>query len=123
MAAKKPAAAPAVAGKPDRWFIPQKPEFLKLVIGESITGVYLGQQQSQYGPNYRFQIDGKVKAINGNRVQIDSLMEQVEASGMKGHLLTVERTDDDESSKGRKVHQYRIGHIPAGCPQCSHSKH
>ena len=117
--AKRPVAKTTVAAKPDRWFTPQKPEYLKLVIGESITGVYLGTQQSSYGPNYRFSTgEGKVVAINGNRVQIDQLMEQVEAANLKGHLLVIERIPDDTSTKGRTVHQYRIGHIPNGCPVC-----
>lgn len=109
------------SGKPDRWFTPAKPDFIKLEVGEVLTGVYLGRKPSQYGPTYRFQNGEKVQVLSGNRVSLDNLMDQVDAANMKGHLLTVERTANDESNAGRKVNQYRVGHIPEGCPGCSNS--
>jgi hypothetical protein len=106
-------------GKVDKWFTPSKPEFVKLVVGETVTGVYLGTRPSQYGPTYRFQNGDKVQVVSGNRAALDNLMDQVNAANMKNHLMTVERLPDDESASGRKVNQYRIGHISEGCPGCN----
>lgn len=104
--------------KPDRWFEPAKPEFIKLEVGETIEGIYIGRQSSQFGPVYRFQNGQKMLALSGNRVSIDGIMDQVEAANMKGHFLVVERRNNEQSQRGRTVHQYRVGHIPDGCPQC-----
>jgi hypothetical protein len=106
------------AGTPDKWFTPAKPDFIKLEVGEVLTGVYLGRKPSQYGPTYRFQNGDKVQVLSGNRVSLDNLMDQVDAANLKGHLLTVERMGNDESNSGRKVNQYRVGHISQGCPGC-----
>lgn len=106
------------AGKPDRWFTPAKPDFVKLEVGETLTGVYLGRKPSNYGPTYRFQNGEKVQVLSGNRVSLDNLMDQVDAANMKGHLLTVERLNNEESTAGRKVNTYRVGHIPEACPGC-----
>jgi hypothetical protein len=89
-----------------------------LEVGEVLTGVYLGRKPSQYGPTYRFQNGDKVQVLSGNRVSLDNLMDQVDAANLKGHLLTVERMGNDESNSGRKVNQYRVGHISQGCPGC-----
>lgn len=107
--------------KPDRWFTPAKPDFIKLEVGEVLTGVYLGRKPSQYGPTYRFQNGEKVQVLSGNRVSLDNLMDQVDAANMKGHLLTVERMTNQESNAGRTVNQYRVGHISEGCPGCSNN--
>jgi hypothetical protein len=116
--ATPPKKTPKAPAKPDKWFTPRKPDFIKLEVGETITGVYLGRKSSTFGPTYRFKNGEKIEILSGNRVALDNIMDEVDAGNMRGHLLTVERLNNEESNSGRNVNQYRVGHISQGCPAC-----
>lgn len=107
------------------WHKASKPNFVKLKPGEAYNGVFLGVVKTRFGDGYKFQNEeGKIFTIGGNRAQLDSIFQELLGNPQGfigdtiiGHALIVARETDTQSSQGRKVAVYAIGHDKAHCPK------
>jgi hypothetical protein len=107
-----------------KYFKPSAPEYIKLRANQTLEGLYLGPAVSNFGICYKFRLDdGRIVRLGGNRVQLDSLFQEVETlpdfkGDLAGHYLEVRRGADVESKSARRVAQYEIGHVVPRCPKC-----
>lgn len=109
---------------------PPAPTFVKLASGGTLEGVFLGQEETEFGPAYRFRVeDGKGGTrqviLGGNRAQLDRLMRDEIANVAEdypdgsplGHYLVLIREEDVVSRQGRNVGQYAVAHDYERCPK------
>jgi hypothetical protein len=115
-------AQPAADAKPGKTYTHAKPVFVSLKIGQSISGVFLRSATGHYGLMYRMKLnDGRIVFLSGGRYQLDSLMEDLDASddfagGLRGHLIEVYRGENVSLDNGTVVATFAVKHL-SGCPQ------
>jgi len=122
-----PATLPA---RPDlvQWKKASKPNFMKLIEGEQVEGIFLGCGTSQFGVCYRFSGEGGVVfTLGGKRAQLDQIFTELMGNPegfigdtIIGHRLAIRRLSNVLSKTGRKVGVFEVGHVVENCPkQCS----
>jgi hypothetical protein len=113
------------AGEPRRkTFRHVKPTFVTLKEGEKITGLFLGEEQSHFGPVYKLKTADGNRLLAGNRFQLDSLLkdmrndsEEFPSGGLEGHLLEISRLIENvQLEAGTIVAQFEVAHLIDGCP-------
>lgn len=103
-----------------------RPNYVGLAEGQSITGVFIGVSEGQFGPAYKFRVEDGIIHLSGNRHQLDSIMDEVvqDAEGFQdgtafGHTFTVRRAKNIKTEAGRTVGVYTVEHIMPCAKGCN----